>query len=100
MKVPNQIAKKIEEHQELLRKAEQLKEEIRQWFYQNGNGELMETDYTIVANPEGVAMDNGEFDNADKEPRRDSLVHGKRYYPIEGSDHYVMSDYWASKGGV
>ena len=100
MKVPHQIAKKIEEHQELLKKAEQLEEEIREWFFQNGDGKLMGTDYSIVVDPKGKAMDNGEFDKADKPPRRDNLVHGKHYYPIEGSDHYVMSDYWALKGGV
>lgn len=99
MTIPYLIAKKIEERQEMLKKAKQLEEEISTWFLRNGDYLRTEIEYSITADPRGEAMDNGEFDKVDGEPSRDNLVHGKHYYPIEGSDSYVMANYWTLKGG-
>lgn len=85
MKVPKEIAEKVERYQELQNGADKLYEEIKQYFEELG-AEGFEIPF-ITDKPEGHLQNDDEY--CDQAELGEDWYRGNYYYQIENSDKYI-----------
>lgn len=91
MKIPKKIAEKVAKYRKLQNTADALFEEIQKFFDDLDDG-VYYGNFSIEAEPKGVAQDEGEYCDQYTDYCGDSGG-GTYYYPIDGSDKYVAVDY-------
>lgn len=90
MKVSQEIAKKVEQYQELQSQADKLYEELEEYFTEEQGLEGFRVPF-ITDKPQGRKTEDGEF--CDQITLGEDWYKGEYYYPIENSDKYVGCHY-------
>lgn len=90
MKIPKEIADKVESYQELQEQADRLYKEIREYFEKELEFDGFEKPF-IADKPHGQEVSDGEY--CSQTTLGEDWYVGKYYYPVENSDKYVGISY-------
>lgn len=95
MKIPKEIADKVQEYQILNGKAQCLWNEVMEWLNENTNSDGVDIeDIFITDKPTGEKQNaDGEYCEQHTLGIIEDSFYGKYYHQIEGSDKYVGYDF-------
>lgn len=91
MKIPKEIASKVERYEKLKNEEDKLWEELEEFANENGFEDFLISGFGVCQEPHGEEQSNGEY--CDQCMCGEDSGYGTYYYPIEESTQYLWIGY-------